>query len=730
MTLSKQLYIIISFIFFMIFSGNFIISVNNFKNYLYLESTTKAQDTATYLGLSLKSIIDNKTDPELKATIKAIANRGFYKEIRLEDVEFNFSEELLIKNNKDINSSYKIKDLSVNSLDGELISSDEDDILNEELSKLEDYDLDEIAEKTKTYSFIPTKNFPKNKKIKIYYTAYRDNVSIRTFSEITINKVLVKVSREEKFENIPQWFIDLLPIQMVETKSEISNGWKTKAIIYVTANAGEAYSQLFKQVKSALYYALISFFISIVILFIFLQFLLKPLKNMELLAKNIARGKFEIIKTVPWTVELNNVAISMNSMSIKIKNMILKLNSNIEKITEELLCDKLTGLHQEQSFNSDMKYMFTHKEDGYILYIKIDEFEEFTTNHENTIINEFLRDFTSVLKDSDKDVVVYRFFGSTFAIISKKSNYKEIRKVVVNIKSGFKNLAKKYHLLSVAHIGVTPFNQYSTTEELLLLSHNSYEMAKQIGVNEFYIGDKNNSILDTTEWKDLLNNIIENNKFKIEYTHQTFSMNHKKEVLIKEVFTSVKDNSGKNISIGMFISIAQEYHRVVEFDKKVIQQVVNDIYKYKIKHELLINLAFDSLTDSSFILWLEKFLDENKKIVHQLVFSITAYACVKDIEVFKLFIALAHSKGTKVILKRFEIKFISLDVLKELNLDYIRLARDYTNGLVIDSNKQEFVESICELSKLLNIKVLAESVKNDECFNKLAELGIFGTSME
>ena len=90
MSLSKQLYIIISFIFFMIFAGNFIISVKNTKEYLEIESVTKAQDTATSLGMTLKSFMDDKKDPEIVSIINAIANRGFYKEIRLEDVMVYF----------------------------------------------------------------------------------------------------------------------------------------------------------------------------------------------------------------------------------------------------------------------------------------------------------------------------------------------------------------------------------------------------------------------------------------------------------------------------------------------------------------------------------------------------------------------------------------------------------------------------------------------------------------
>ena len=52
------------------------------------------------------------------------------------------------------------------------------------------------------------------------------------------------------------------------------------AIIYVSANAGEAYAKLYEQVKSAIIYAIIAFLISMAVLFVFVQYLpLKPLKD-------------------------------------------------------------------------------------------------------------------------------------------------------------------------------------------------------------------------------------------------------------------------------------------------------------------------------------------------------------------------------------------------------------------------------------------------------------------
>ena len=60
-----------------------------------------------------------------------------------------------------------------------------------------------------------------------------------------MKKFLSKVQRDVKFESVPQWFIDMISMSMPETKSEISDGWKVSAIIYVSANPGDAYDKLY-----------------------------------------------------------------------------------------------------------------------------------------------------------------------------------------------------------------------------------------------------------------------------------------------------------------------------------------------------------------------------------------------------------------------------------------------------------------------------------------------------
>ena len=63
-----------------------------------------------------------------------------------------------------------------------------------------------------------------------------------------------RLDRSIKFDYVPEWFINLIPIELRrERYSEISNGWTTSAIIYVSANAGDAYAKLYEQAKKWTY---------------------------------------------------------------------------------------------------------------------------------------------------------------------------------------------------------------------------------------------------------------------------------------------------------------------------------------------------------------------------------------------------------------------------------------------------------------------------------------------
>ena len=740
MSLSKQLYIIISIIFFMIFAGNFIISVKNTKEYLEIESITKAQDTATSLGMSLKALLADKYNPEIESIINAIGNRGFYREIRLENAFFSIKQSDLIKASKDLDESkWKISNVSIDERLGkiELINANN---FEKELLALEDANSKEtnaessISTDENSYDFIPNEQYKNIKEITFTFTAINENgKKVDTQALLNVNKTLVQVTRDVKFDYIPSWFIKMIPIKLAEQSSEISNGWQTTAIIYVSANAGDAYAKLYEQAKSAIIYAIIAFIIAMIILFIFVQYLLKPLKKIEKLANNIAIGKFETIQELPWTTEIKTVALAMNDMSRKIESIINRLNNNLESITKKLSRDDLTQLDLKQNFETDMKDMFIHKNNGYVFMIKIFELANFAKNHTNKEINEFIKKFATILsttktKENCK-VTAYRFFGSEFAIIAKNFTYEDAKEFSLKLQKKFEELGNEYLKKDIVHIGATPFNPIGTTPQILQSAIEAYEKATLIGQNEIFITDTIALSRNMDEWKNLIFDIVDNSKFELKYIGNAYTLdNSTNKIIMQEAFATIKDKDGLEIPIGTFVSIAERYEKIIDFDKKIITKVINNILINKINHSISINLSLESISNTSFILWLEKTIFEHKSIASQLAFSITAYAVAKDVDKFKFFADEMHQCGAKVIIKRFESKFIPLNNIKDFNLDYIRLAREYTHNITNDSSKQSFIEAIVELSNLLNIQLFAENVHDDEDLETIKKLEVYAAS--
>jgi EAL domain-containing protein (putative c-di-GMP-specific phosphodiesterase class I) len=274
------------------------------------------------------------------------------------------------------------------------------------------------------------------------------------------------------------------------------------------------------------------------------------------------------------------------------------------------------------------------------------------------------------------------------------------------------------------------FNQIGTTPEMISAAIEARESAKQVGPNESVIRDANDLARDMESWRELIFDIIENARFKVGFINNEYILNGEDEgkLVMQEAFTSASDKGGNTIPIGTFISIAEKYEKVVDFDKAVVTSVIKHIKEDNIENNISINLSLDSIVDLSFINWLKFTLEVNAPIASKLVFSITAYGVAKDIERFKIFANAVSLWGAKIVVKRFESKFIPLQSIKDLNLDFIRLARDYTNGISSDSGKHAFVESMQDLCNLVNIKVTAENVKSDDDLEKVKELGLYAAS--
>lgn len=726
MRLSMQLYILITLIFLMVFVGNFLITMQNTKDYLKTEMTIKAKDTATSLGMILKNLISDKTDPEIELTINAISDSGFYKEIRLEDISYiinkdNIAKYLLLDKN-----DFQLKKLDIDSKIGIIEENDNEDLANQ-LSIINDeknLSSTSIKKDKEQFIFYPSEQFTNQKNIDVEITYLIKNEEKTKKVSILLEKVLFKALRDEKFDNVPKWFIDMIHFDLEEQSSQINDGWRSVAVIYVSANSGIAYEKLYYQLKSNFIYSLITYIIAFICLAFLLRLILKPLRMIDKLSKKISQGYFEEIKELPWTIELKNVAKSMNHMSFKISQIISKLNRNIEDVNKKLHIDSLTQLETKQSFLDDMKKYFSDKSTGYVFLIKISNLTEFAATQGRVSVDNFIKDFAQILKNQ-KGTKSYRFFGSEFVLIAKDCDFTEATKLCVSLQQQLLKLSNSYEKEEIFYLGGVPFDSYSSTADILSGNNEAYEMAKLIGPNEIFIKEKNEFCRGSFEWKEMVSWIIENKKVSLNYNSEIVQINTNN-LIMKEVFAVVLNQKEEILPIGIFISVAQEQNKIIDFDKIVIQEIYNLNQTKQFEYSLVINISIESIVDVNFNHWLEDILKLNQSFSRKIIFSLASYNVKKYYSEFQNFIVLVKKYDARVMIKRFDTKFIAVNELKNLKPDMIRLPLDYTTDMENNKDKMELVDSICTITNILGIDVFAESMNNENDHVTLQRFGIKG----
>lgn len=631
MSLSKQLLILITFIFFIVFSVSFILSVDNIKSYLEVESEIHVQDTATSLGLSLSPHMVDEQDPILRTMMNAIFDTGYYKEMRLVNV------------------------------DGE---------------------------------------------------------------------DLIKLTNPAKVEGVPDWLLKLVPMKTATAVSEISSGWSISGTIYVSSNPGYGYLKLYQQAKSTLQYSLVLFFGAVILLILALRVTLQSLKDIEKQAHEISAGQFTIIQKLPWTLEVKNVAKSMNSMSEKIGKMISRLNKKLELLGDTLKCDPLTGLFNHSTFDDNFRQQLATGESGYATFIKIDDLASIAKDQGNQAVDKLLINFANTMNLLEQpDMTAYRLYGSEFAILCPRLDPSGVTIFADKLQTAITDLARNHDIDDLVHIGLARYDRTSEFNKLLPAMLEAYEHAKNIGNNAYFIKEDIVTSMDEMEWKSVIVSSIDNNSPEITFTAQAFNYQDVKSVkVMEEAFTVVRDSTGVPLAIGPFFSMAQEFNLVEDLDRCIVNKIITLMENDEHTTPVTINLSMESVSSADFKSWLKARM-ETSTIKHELLaFSVTAYAAAKDITTFANFSIFVKSLGARTLLKRYSADIIAIDMLKDLHIDYIRLARDLTSDIKGNINKADFLELMQEVSSLLDIKVLAEGVSDDNDFEILKQSGLFGIS--
>lgn len=198
-------------------------------------------------------------------------------------------------------------------------------------------------------------------------------------------------------------------------------------------------------------------------------------------------------------------------------------------------------------------------------------------------------------------------------------------------------------------------------------------------------------------------------------------------------------HKGERLRVGpdQFIPIAEECGLVGDLMLALLEQACADAARWDPDLTLSINVSPTQLKDRALSGKVLKVLEKTAFPPHRLKLEITENVLISEAENAKAVIGALKERGAKLALDDFGTGFSSIQHLRILPFDNIKIDRSFIEGLDQDDEAYRMIEGMIRLAASLNLPVVAEGIERPATLDLLKDLGcaegqgfLFGKPME
>ena len=536
-------------------------------------------------------------------------------------------------------------------------------------------------------------------------------------------------------KEVPDWFVNILPLETPQAISTITHNWKQVARVQIRSHPGYAYLELWRNTVDTFWWFLLSFVIGISLFALVLRFVLKPLNQVEELALSISRREFPIMRKLPWTRELRQVVMAMNSMSFKVKDMLSEQTEIIARVQEEAYIDPLTGLANRRSFDMQLEHLISARaEQGAVIFIRIKDLAEINSNVGYQQADELIIQMASVIRrctSAFNELFVARVSGEGFGVLMPGAEIDAVNELAKELAYQIPLGESELEGFGSCNIGGAWYRGSVQSGDLLAKADMALRASDQPGQKnawKVYGMDEQAPVVvhGSQYWEKILNDSIESNKYV--FSRQTIVGVENSEHLHYEVYTQLRSNDGELISAAIFMPMAERLGLMPTLDRYILKSILSklaaegesDIGSYSI------NLSSASMHDESFMNWAYECLAEVPALAKRIIFETPEYTAIKNTEYFKENVRRFHTLGCKFSIDHFGTAFAPFGYLQDLKLDFIKIHGSLVHGVSENKDNRFFIQSLCQIARGLDIQVLGEFVENEADLKQLKVLGVDG----
>lgn len=546
-------------------------------------------------------------------------------------------------------------------------------------------------------------------------------------------KVLYIRENDMKVIDVPQWFIDNVPIHNVSAKSDIMIGWIRFGTLEVSGHTGNAYRQLYSVFIDLLQTFLILGLVVFVVLYLLLSLSLKSLVRIRDQAKAIIDNEFIIETKIPFTTEFRSVTSAMNAMVKKVKDIFDRENETLSRYHELLYRDTETKQYNRRYLVATLPDYFALSSGTYILF-SFDELDrlkrEMGYEQYAEVIHYFTKRLTSIFEGIDNTLIA-RLNESDFFIVIPMDDVNGMNKHVQQVMDEVKARIKSLNEGSVTYVNLScaigEYGEYDSVKSLFSRADYVVTRAKIDGNFTISVCDKCSDDLmpSREEWRSELIQSLEESRILLASQKVIQRDGTVESTLHEEIFLRLKDRNGTIHSAAYFIPVATSLGIVESLDRYMIEKVIDDISSGVLKGSVALNLSADFVKKYDNVEWLKNKLEifhRDNKIT--LWFEVTNMIALYELEAVHSICAVVKSFGDQFGIDHFVMPQKGASYLQIIRPDYVKSNSTYLEDILGNRESGDSRESLMNIVTSLGITIIAIAIEDGEQIERFSRHGI------
>ena len=465
------------------------------------------------------------------------------------------------------------------------------------------------------------------------------------------------------------------------------------------------------------------------------QRVIRPTTDQVLISRNGER--FDIQGTAAPMIDAHGAVIGVVLVFKDFTDMRRMQKMMVHKATH----DPLTGLvnrsefeqRLEKSLQSAKDFENTHA----LLFLDLDQFKIVNDTAGHAAGDELLRQISVLLAGQlrGRDTLG-RLGGDEFSVLLENcplSKASKVAKILIDVVREFRFVWEQKTYQVGVSIGIVPITAESSSRtQLMHDADQACYAAKDLGRGRACVYSGNEARPDQRPGEKLQRKDIDaalaSESFRLLYQPivaldpERTRLHTRGEILLRMI-----DDSGAVITPGAFLPSATRYGLMPQIDRWVIERVFcgyPHVFMQNPELVLSLNLSAASLNDESLAEFILQWFDQTVVRPEQICFEISEASMSHNFASASRLIEQLRAQGCSVALDDFGSGLASFSVLKNLEVDFVKIDGNLVRDIESDRIDRSIVESIQTMAELLKIRTVAENVDDESIVARLREIGL------